>query len=103
MSVGTRVTYTLPVEGAPVAVNAYGRELTVVRVEWEAYLFEGAAWRIVTAYSATHENASWHVEDGEIPSWVPYPPAAWFALADAIAAQADRPPAKPSRWEGASL
>lgn len=92
MTVGTDTTYILPVTGAPVVTDCYGRKFTAVKVEWHTYVYEGQAYRMVRVYgtdsNGTDTNRSWDLGYEEIPEWVPRPPQAWFDLADEIAAQA---------------
>ena len=91
MSVGTSITYTLPVEGGPTVTTCGDRDIVVTEVEWRTYVYEGEAVRSVTAFHADADNRSWNLSYERVPEWVPRPPAAWFALADEIAAQAVTP------------
>jgi hypothetical protein len=87
-AVGNQTAYALPVEGGPTTMNCFDREIVVTEVEWRAYIFEGEAFRIITALADDSDNRSWNLKFDAVPDWVPRPPAAWFVLADEITAQA---------------
>ena len=88
--VGTQTTYHLDVEAGHTTVTCLGHEIQVAHVEWRTYVYEGDAYRLVTAYDADADNRSWNLDYDEIPAWVPRPPAKWFVLADEIADEVSR-------------
>ena len=86
--IGTKTTYHLDVEPGHTTITCLNREIEVTDVEWHTYIFEGDAYRLVTAYDEDADNRSWNLDHDVIPEWVPRPPQAWLDLADEIAAQA---------------
>lgn len=93
MSVGTCITYELPIPGSHLDHDYRGEPFTADEVEWRTYIYEGRAYEIVatrgTDAKGEPSNSSRHLSSGEeVPEWVPRPPSPWFFLANAIAAQA---------------
>jgi hypothetical protein len=91
-AVGSGITYTLPVPGGHVAHDYRGEPFTADEVEWNTYIYNGQAYRLVRASGTDSNdkpsNCTWHLNYEDAPEWLPRPPSPWFFLANAIAAQA---------------
>ena len=92
-TVGTDITYTLPIPGGHVDHDYRGEPFTATEVEWHTYIYEGEAFELVRtsgtdATGCCPSNRPRNLKRDEVPEWIPRPPEPWFFLARAIAAQA---------------